>query len=303
MIMRQLDEGTSWKVLECWDVLKLELVAIKVFSGVERLIEARSGDIELLEYLARHDRSGTDCVQMRNFFMHSNHLCIVISSSTDQLMQQRNDGADDDKRCYLFSNGDTHYLFGGGVSSRVLECWDMLKLEHVAIKKFSSEWSTNGGRGKTECLKYLANKNRTGTCCVKMRSSFVHSKHLCVVLEKLEPLLLSYFLDRATSISCDGDDDDSSIKPKAIKPVDFGLFGCSTLDSNGILSYCCGRPAYSAPENLLGLEWSFPPDMWSVGCILFKIEFLWEAAFSVPKFCWTNILMPINYPRSSSNGL
>ncbi|KAF9594050.1 hypothetical protein IFM89_026982, partial [Coptis chinensis] len=59
---------------------------------------------------------------------------------------------------------------------------------------------------------------------------------------------------------------------KVIKLIDFG---CSVVDdSSGPFHYFPGTPPYSAPEVLLGLEWSFPCDIWSVGCILFEILFV-----------------------------
>jgi dual-specificity kinase len=48
-------------------------------------------------------------------------------------------------------------------------------------------------------------------------------------------------------------------------------FGSATFDSDYHSSIVSTRH-YRAPEIILGLRWSFPCDVWSVGCIL--VEFL-----------------------------
>ncbi|PIA65075.1 hypothetical protein AQUCO_00100512v1 [Aquilegia coerulea] len=56
-------------------------------------------------------------------------------------------------------------------------------------------------------------------------------------------------------------------KSSAIKLIDFGS---SVFEKQGHSSIVCTRH-YRAPEVILGLGWSYPCDLWSVGCIL--VEF------------------------------
>ncbi|XP_020216569.1 serine/threonine-protein kinase AFC2 isoform X1 [Cajanus cajan] len=56
-------------------------------------------------------------------------------------------------------------------------------------------------------------------------------------------------------------------KSSAIKVIDFGSTTYEREDQNYIVS----TRHYRAPEVILGLGWSFPCDIWSVGCILVEL--------------------------------
>nr|ACG35326.1 serine/threonine-protein kinase AFC3 [Zea mays] len=56
-------------------------------------------------------------------------------------------------------------------------------------------------------------------------------------------------------------------KSSAIKLIDFGSTAFDNRDHNSIVS----TRHYRAPEIILGLGWSFPCDIWSVGCILVEL--------------------------------
>ncbi|XP_073315477.1 serine/threonine-protein kinase AFC3 isoform X1 [Primulina huaijiensis] len=56
-------------------------------------------------------------------------------------------------------------------------------------------------------------------------------------------------------------------KSSAIKLIDFG----STAYDNRIHSSIVSTRHYRAPEVILGLGWTYPCDMWSVGCILVEL--------------------------------
>nr|XP_043639005.1 serine/threonine-protein kinase AFC2-like isoform X2 [Erigeron canadensis] len=56
-------------------------------------------------------------------------------------------------------------------------------------------------------------------------------------------------------------------KSSAIKVIDFGS---TTHDRHG-QSYIVSTRHYRAPEVMLGLGWSYPCDIWSVGCILVEL--------------------------------
>ncbi|XP_057534662.1 serine/threonine-protein kinase AFC2 isoform X2 [Amaranthus tricolor] len=63
-------------------------------------------------------------------------------------------------------------------------------------------------------------------------------------------------------------------KSSAIKVIDFGSTTYERADQNYIVS----TRHYRAPEVILGLGWSYPCDVWSVGCILVEL-FSGEALF------------------------
>ncbi|CAK7332509.1 unnamed protein product [Dovyalis caffra] len=56
-------------------------------------------------------------------------------------------------------------------------------------------------------------------------------------------------------------------KSSAIKVIDFGSTAYGHQDRNYIVS----TRHYRAPEVILGLGWSYPCDIWSVGCILVEL--------------------------------
>ncbi|XVE74925.1 hypothetical protein DITRI_Ditri12bG0057700 [Diplodiscus trichospermus] len=56
-------------------------------------------------------------------------------------------------------------------------------------------------------------------------------------------------------------------KASAIKVIDFGSTAYEHQDHNYIVS----TRHYRAPEFILGLGWSYPYDIWSVGCILVEL--------------------------------
>ncbi|XP_043725295.1 serine/threonine-protein kinase AFC3 isoform X2 [Telopea speciosissima] len=56
-------------------------------------------------------------------------------------------------------------------------------------------------------------------------------------------------------------------KSSAIKLIDFGSTAFDNQDHSSIVS----TRHYRAPEIILGLGWSYPCDLWSVGCILVEL--------------------------------
>ncbi|XP_057948814.1 serine/threonine-protein kinase AFC2-like isoform X2 [Malania oleifera] len=56
-------------------------------------------------------------------------------------------------------------------------------------------------------------------------------------------------------------------KSSAVKVIDFGSIAYEHQDHNYIVS----TRHYRAPEVILGLGWSYPCDIWSVGCILVEL--------------------------------
>ncbi|XP_039128119.1 serine/threonine-protein kinase AFC1-like isoform X2 [Dioscorea cayenensis subsp. rotundata] len=77
-ILSKMGEGTFGQVLECWDMERRELVAIKIVRSIHKYREAAMIEIDVLQKLARHDIGGKRCVQIRNWFDYRNHICIVF---------------------------------------------------------------------------------------------------------------------------------------------------------------------------------------------------------------------------------
>ncbi|KAH7278416.1 hypothetical protein KP509_38G040100 [Ceratopteris richardii] len=93
-ILRQMGEGTFGRVLECWDRDAQELVAIKVVRSAEKFREAARIEVNILRTLAENDIRGTGgCVQIKDWFDYRNHICIVcekLGPSLFDLLQTNN---------------------------------------------------------------------------------------------------------------------------------------------------------------------------------------------------------------------
>ncbi|KAJ6828001.1 serine/threonine-protein kinase AFC1-like isoform X3 [Iris pallida] len=67
--------------------------------------------------------------------------------------------------------------------------------------------------------------------------------------------------------SKDGSDLKNLPKSSAIKLIDFGSTTFEHQDHNYVVS----TRHYRAPEVILGLDWNYPCDLWSIGCILIEL--------------------------------
>ena len=59
-----------------------------------------------------------------------------------------------------------------------------------------------------------------------------------------------------------------NLKNFTLKIIDFGS---SCFENNNTNSFYIQSRYYRAPEILLGLQYSYPIDMWSFGCIIFEL--------------------------------
>jgi dual-specificity kinase len=73
-----MGEGTFGRVLECWDRDAREYVAIKVIRSVQKYRDAAMIEIDVLQTLAKNDRTGSwHCLMLKDWFDFRNHVCIV----------------------------------------------------------------------------------------------------------------------------------------------------------------------------------------------------------------------------------
>ncbi|KAF8408333.1 hypothetical protein HHK36_007482 [Tetracentron sinense] len=179
-IHSKMGEGTFGQVLECWDRERKEMVAIKIVRSIKKYREAAMIEIEVLQQLGKHDKSGSRCVQIRNWFDYRNHICIVIMHD--------------------------------------------LRLIHTDMKPEN---------------------------ILLVSSEYVKIPEYKVPSRSLKDG--SYFKRLP--------------KSSAIKVIDFG----STTYEHQDHSYIVSTRHYRAPEVILGLGWSYPCDIWSVGCILVEL--------------------------------
>eukprot|EP00252_Welwitschia_mirabilis_P021610 TRINITY_DN5584_c0_g1_i6.p1 TRINITY_DN5584_c0_g1~~TRINITY_DN5584_c0_g1_i6.p1 ORF type:complete len:393 (-),score=43.28 TRINITY_DN5584_c0_g1_i6:159-1337(-) len=191
-ILSKMGEGTFGRVLECWDREAKEVVAVKIIRGIQKYRNAAMVEIDILSALARHVKSSTRCVQIRNWFDFRNHICIVCEKLGPSL-------------------------------------YDFLR------------------------------KNRYRPCPVSLVREF--GKQL---LESVADYIKVPLIKKRSQ-------DEMQYKhlPKssAIKLIDFGSTTVDNRDHTSVVS----TRHYRAPEVILGLGWTYPCDIWSVGCILVEL--------------------------------
>ncbi|KAH3756741.1 Serine/threonine-protein kinase minibrain [Pelomyxa schiedti] len=192
-------------------------------------------------------------------------------------------------------------LLGKGSFGQVVKCIDRTKLEEVAVKIIKNKASFfSQALFEIKILNHLNLHDPYDQAkIVRMKEHFKWRGHLCLVFELLsnnlyELLSLTRFHGLSLSlvrkfavqllcaleflcsssvkiIHCDLKPENILLRnPKrsAIKVIDFGS---SCYCSDTMYKYIQSR-YYRSPEVLLGLTYSFPIDMWSLGCILVELH-------------------------------
>ncbi|KAG6408870.1 hypothetical protein SASPL_131896 [Salvia splendens] len=211
----------------------------------------------------------------------------------------------------LTSRYKIHSKMGEGTFGQVLECWDREKKEMVAVKIVRGiKKYREAAMIEIDVLQQLGRQDKGGNRCVQIRNWFDYRNHICIVFEKLGPSLYDFLRknnyrsfpidlvlmhdlhlihtdlkpENILLVSPDyikvpdykglsrSSPKDSSYykripKSSAIKVIDFG----STTYDRQDQSYIVSTRHYRAPEVILGLGWSYPCDVWSVGCILVEL--------------------------------
>ncbi|KAF1875832.1 hypothetical protein Lal_00006462 [Lupinus albus] len=208
----------------------------------------------------------------------------------------------------LTSRYKIHSKMGEGTFGQVLECWDRERKEMVAIKIVRGvNKYRDAAMIEIEVLQQLGKHDKGGNRCVQLRNWFDYRNHICIVFEKLGPSLYDFLRknnyrsfpidlvlmhdlsmihtdlkpENILLVSPDyvkvPDYKSSSRSPSsyfkrvpkssAIKVIDFG----STTYEREDQTYIVSTRHYRAPEVILGHGWSYPCDIWSVGCILVEL--------------------------------
>ncbi|KAF9623522.1 hypothetical protein IFM89_003312 [Coptis chinensis] len=206
-ILDKMGEGTFGQVLECWDRERQDYVAVKVVRSIPKYRDAAMMEINILEFLGKHEDSDMHCVQIRYWFEYNNHVCIVFEKLGPSL--------------YDFQRKNSHCPY------------------HIdLVKEF--------GRQLLESVAYVHD--------LKLVHTDLKPENILLVSSEYVRISSRY---------------NGWWEPKEseIKLIDFGS---SIFEDEHHTSIVSTRQ-YRAPEVILGLGWSYPCDIWSVGCILFEL--------------------------------
>jgi len=192
---------------------------------------------------------------------------------------------------------------GKGSFGQVVRAFDRVTREEVAIKivRNKAQFYNQACVELRILQKLVALDTHNSNGIVHIRHYFYHQNHLCIVFELLsinlyellsitqytgvslnlirkfgQQLLTSLaFLARPeiNIIHCDIKPENILLRdPKRslIKLIDFG--SSTTADQPNLMYRYVQSRYYRAPEVILGLPFSFPIDMWSLGCVLVEMH-------------------------------
>ncbi|XP_052208749.1 serine/threonine-protein kinase AFC3 isoform X2 [Diospyros lotus] len=170
-------------------------------------------EIDILQRLAKNDKGGSCCVQIRNWFDYRNHICIVFEKLGPSL-------------------------------------YDFLKRNKYC--PFPVDLVREFGRQLLQSLAYMHD--------LRLIHTDLKPENILLVSSEYVKLPGSKRFSDETHFRC-------LPKSSAIKLIDFG----STVFDNQNHSSIVSTRHYRAPEIILGLGWTYPCDLWSVGCILVEL--------------------------------
>ncbi|OAY72938.1 Serine/threonine-protein kinase AFC3 [Ananas comosus] len=223
--------GTFGRVLECWDRETRDYVAIKVVRSIRKYREAAMLEIDVLNLLGKNDRHGSRCVQLRRWFDYRNHICIVFEKLGPSL--------------YDFLKRNKYYPFPVEL-----------------VREF--------GRQLLDLTFYFPLLSNIDMHELRLIHTDLKPENILLVSSeyiKVPSSKLEQFLGVLQRKSQDEVHFKCLPKSSAIKLIDFGSTAFDNQNHSSIVS----TRHYRAPEIILGLGWSYPCDMWSIGCILVEL--------------------------------
>lgn len=236
-VTKLLGQGTFGKVVQARDKKRNKLVAIKIIRSVQKYRDASRIELRVLSTLKANDQENRNrCIHLRDCFDYRGHICIVMD------------------------------LLGQSV-------FDFLKLNSFVPFPNSQ-------------IQSFARQLFTSVACKFTLPSFFYLTNYCAVLHDLnlihtdlkpENILLCDNAYQAFTYSRRIPSSSTSVNRQAaqrkvlldteIRLIDFG----SATFQDEYHSSVVSTRHYRAPEIILGLGWSYPCDIWSIGCIL--VEF------------------------------
>ncbi|GAA94673.1 uncharacterized protein L969DRAFT_62492 [Mixia osmundae IAM 14324] len=221
-----------------------------------------------------------------------------------------NDGHDNEDSDYILYVNDwlgtdegNKYLIldvlGQGTFGQVVKCQNMKTHEIVAVKVVKNKPAYfNQSMMEVTILEMLNNAwdPQDRHHILRLKDTFIHARHLCLVFELLSSNLYELIkqnnfrglstslvrvftsqlldaltvLNEARLIHCDLKPENillETLQSPQIKVIDFGS---ACHERQTVYTYIQSR-FYRSPEVLLGLPYSSPIDMWSLGCICVEL--------------------------------
>ncbi|UYV81688.1 CLK2 [Cordylochernes scorpioides] len=246
-ILATLGEGTFGKVVKVMDVVRKQIVALKIIKNVEKYREAAKLEINVLLKLRERDpESRHQCVKMYDYFDYHGHMCIafemlglsvfdfLVSSTSPQLC------------CFYIGV----WFFRKTITTSLTHWTMCATLDISSAILLIVSYTGVGGTPATMTL----------LCPVLHEINLSHTD-----LKPENILFVNSEYD--TSYNSKKKRDLRRVKNTQIKLIDFGS---ATFDHEHHSTIVSTRH-YRAPEVILELGWNQACDVWSIGCILFEL--------------------------------
>ena len=217
----------------------------------------------------------------------------------------RDDNFDNEKGDYRLTTGDQiayRYevlgVLGKGSFGVVARCRDHKHNEEIALKVIKNKkLFYKQGLVEVRLLQIMKERDKDGTIpVVKIKSSFLFRKHLCLTFELLAQSLYDYmhlnrfqsqspslvrklanqllrvlaFTKKLKILHCDLKPENILFRSDVATSIKVIDFGSACLESAKLYSYIQSR-FYRAPEIVLGTGYTCAIDMWSFGCVLAEL--------------------------------
>jgi len=189
-------------------------------------------------------------------------------------------------------------VIGQGTFGKVVKCFDRESVRFVAVKIVRAlQKYTDSAMVEIEALNHLQELDPIQSKrCIQLLDWFMYKNHVCMVFPLLGPSLYEYmkkssfrpfpftlvmslaeqllvairFIHLYDLVHTDLKPENilfNNLSGNEIRVIDFGS---ATWNYEHHATVITTRH-YRAPEVILELGWTFPSDMWSLGCILFEL--------------------------------
>jgi dual-specificity kinase len=241
-IVKVLGQGTFGKVVQARDKRHNKMVAIKIIRSVQKYRDASRIELRVLQTLRLNDEENRNrCIHLRDCFDFRGHICIVM----DLLGQSVFDFLRS-TQFVPFPNSHIQSFARQLLTSVACEWGEKRwRRQRVPILTFSPPDLHDVNLIHTDL------KPENILLCEDAYQTFTYSKKIP---------------SSSSTVSRTANQRRVLLNPE-IRLIDFG----SATFQDEYHSSVVSTRHYRAPEIILGLGWSFPCDIWSIGCIL--VEF------------------------------
>lgn len=240
-VSRLLGQGTFGKVVEAYDKRKRTRCAIKIIRSVQKYRDASRIELRVLSTLFHNDRDNRNkCIHLRDCFDFRNHICIV----TDLLGQS----------VFDFLKGNSFVPF----PSSQIQSFARQLLTSVACKCYLL---------LSTCIWSMADVSVAVLHDLNLIHTDLKPENILLVSNSYQTFTYNRQIPSSSTTTQRQARQRRVLLDTEIRLIDFGS---ATFDDEYHSSVVSTRH-YRAPEIILNLGWSFPCDIWSIGCIL--VEF------------------------------